>query len=206
MFYTVALISFLVFCQVSSINLKNSKKLKLFAKIKQQVDGPRIKVHSDDAVTSVKVNETLLDMSNFRNARNLSFYDVVSYPFKQGDKVSISALNIGTYSQNNPGYLIAEIVYTDNNGNEKVIPTDDKWICNGENAVDLGYENKNWVFTDSNGQNPGFSFGKYIWSKNVSDSEVTCSVTLTDLSEPEPEPTPDPTPETTEPNPFDEEC
>lgn len=160
----------LIICSVLNVNLKSKSKVSL----KEELFKGFI-FTIDNYVNSMKINGQSILIEQFPKARNWQMIDELKYDFREGDVIEITGENHLAYSSGNPAGLIGEIYYTDKNGNVNVFPTNDKWICNGKPAKDLGaYGSGAW------GTRLEYSLnsGHWIWSENLADGTAVCSVTL----------------------------
>ena len=170
---------FICFMISSIICIKIDSKASLL-----QTTG-RIRVTADNSVKRVTVNGVALNISLFPNSDIIRNLDTVSIPLKTGDVVAITALNSGTYNDRNPGYIIAEIIWSHNtNGvltEQKIVSNTNDWQCHKVNSSTLKAEGTNSVC--SYGTTPyGYVYltntAEGIWTCDLSIMTVECEVKL----------------------------
>jgi hypothetical protein len=142
----------------------------------------KLTVDVDDELLQVTINGVAQDITKFANRNTYRTLDSVSFPFKQGDVVAIAGKNNGVYSEYNPGYMNAEIIYFDNNNAQQRIVTNTKdWKCYEFNPTTKKRVGSSSVSTY--GLTP-FNYpvlikdAEWIWNGNKRLTTVECEVSL----------------------------
>ncbi len=90
----------------------------------------KLTVTVDNALLQVTINGVAQDITKYTNRNVYTTLDTVNLPFKQGDVVALVGQNQGAFSAGNPGNMIVEILYFDNNNvQQRIVSDTENWKC-----------------------------------------------------------------------------
>ena len=145
----------------------NAQYVKCYYTIKPK---PNIFLTVDNELTNLSIGNVSLSLAPAIYYNDWTKVDQLFHLIKEGDIISITGKNYGSYSSGNPGALIGSFHYLNKWGVHKVINTNAKWYCNKRGAYSWGLNGVSpWGF-----KAPIEPQAEWIWSQNLKDPYATC--------------------------------
>ena len=164
-------VCFSIILVISCVSIKNKVSV-------EPNDISTIHLTVDNNLTELSVNGVPVPLP--ANSNDWMQTKTLDLNLRINDVISISGTNQGTWTADNPGGVIATIIYRRSRTN-RVYNTGEGWECNGRPALLQGANQVDTIWRRVRGSYMPEIQGaaQWIWSQTADEASVTCTFKIT---------------------------